>query len=274
MAENKVIAIDLGGTNLRIALVKGKKIYNYTKVSTPKNKKDLLNILIKLISKFNDKNVKGIGIASPGPLKDGVILNTPNLPIKNFNLKKFLEKKFNKKVFIENDANCVALSESRYGCKKKNFFILTLGTGIGGGIIINGKIFNGNGNAGELGHIILDRDKSFEDLWKEHRLKSKKQFGKTLHVHELLNMKDKKAKNIIEETTKYLGQGIASLISVFDPEIVILMGGIRECGDKLLNKIKKQVYNHTIITEKTPVQWSKLAHPGILGASLLVKQVR
>lgn len=271
MAGNEVIAVDLGGTFLRVGLVKNNQILKYIKKPTPRNKDNLIKELFLSIELLINKNIKGIGIASPGPLKNGIIKNPPNLPLQNYNLKKELLKKFKKKVEIENDASCVALAEAKFGCKKKNFFVLTLGTGIGGGIIINGKLYKGEGYAGELGHIILNNERDFEDLWKDRRRLSKKYFSQILLIKDLLKIKDKRARKILNETSNYLGQGIASLINIFDPEVVILSGGIRETGDKFLNMIKKQINKYTILPKKTFIRWTKLKHSGILGASLLIK---
>lgn len=272
MGENKeIIAIDLGGTNLRVALVKNNKIIKYLKKKTPKTKEKLLKVLYSNISALMNKNVKAIGMASPGPLKDGVIRNPPNLPFKNFNFKKALTKKFKLPVEIENDANCVALAESKLGYKKNNFFILTLGTGIGGGIIIDDKIYSGKGYAGELGHIVLEEGKYFEDLWQEDREEIKKTFGSYLLIKELIEINNKKSKKILEKIANHLGQGIASLINVLDPEVVVLSGGIKETGNKFLKKIKKQSRKYILSKTKTEIKWTKLEHPGILGASLLVK---
>ncbi|MDP3027324.1 MAG: ROK family protein [Nanoarchaeota archaeon] len=255
---SKIIAVDLGGTNLRAALVKDNKILKYIKKKTPKNKNDLLREMVDSIFSLMTEDVKAIGVGSPGPLKNGIIQNPPNLPFRNFNLKKYLELQFKKRVVIENDAKCVAIAEANLGCRKKNFIILTLGTGIGGGIIINGKLYKGDGNAGELGHIILDNGKDFETCWKE---KGKK-------IKELFENNEKEKLQIV---SKYLGQGIGSLINVFDPEIVIIAGGIRENGNKFLNMIKKEVKKYQIIPRNVEIKFSKLEHPGILGANLLVR---
>jgi glucokinase len=253
--------------------VKNNKILRYEKKITPKNKIRLIKELIKNIENLMSKDTKGIGIASPGPLKDGIIKNPPNLPLKNYNLKKVLEKRFKVRVEIENDANCVALAESKFGCKKKNFIVLTLGTGIGGGIIINGKLYKGKGYGGELGHIILDKGECFEDLgaWKKASKLTKKYFGKDIWLNELIKMKNPKARKILQELNKYLGQGIASLINVFDPEVVILGGGMKAGGEKFLNMIKKEVKRYVLLPKTTPIRWTKLKHPGILGASRLIK---
>lgn len=237
---SKIIAIDLGGTFLRSAIVKGNKIINYTKVKTPKTKSLLLKELINSISNLMDKDVKGIGIACPGPLSNGIIRNPPNLALQNFNLQKFIQNKFHKKTKVKNDANCVALAESKYGVKKKNFIIMTLGTGIGGGIIINGKLYVGEQSyASEFGHLV-NNGKYLEKIWQ--------------------------ARGGIN----YVSQGIGSLINIFDPEIVVLTGGVKD-KVKLLKQIKQQTKKYIYIPNKSNIIWSKLKHPGILGASLLVK---
>ena len=135
---------------------------------------------------------------------------------------------------------------------------MTLGTGIGGGIIINSNLYKGNGNAGEIGHIILDDGKDFETLWKE----------KGKQIKELFENNDKKK---LERVAMYLGQGIASLINIFDPEIIIIAGGVRENGNRFLTMIKKEVKKYQIIQRNVEIKFSKLEHPGILGASLLVR---
>jgi glucokinase len=269
--KKQVIAVDLGGTYLRTALVKGNKILKYDKKRTPKQKNMLLVRLFDSISKLMNKNVKAIGIASPGPLENGVIKNPPNIPLQNFDLKGRVKKIFRRRVEVANDAGCVALAEAKLGCKKKNFIVLTLGTGVGGGIILNGEQYSGGSYGGELGYMILDNKKTLEDLWKDHRKLSRKYFGKTLIMKELLKKKDRKARKIVENTAMYLAQGISNLNHIFDPEVVVLMGGIRETGNKFLDLVKKYVKEYNLLPKTTPIEWSKIDHPGILGASLLVR---
>lgn len=258
MAGNKVIGVDLGGTYLRAGIVKNNRVYNYIKKGTPKKRDELLKLLVECISSLMDEDIKGIGVASPGPLKDGVIKNTPNIPLKNFDLRGFLKKKFKIKVEIENDASCVAMAEAKLGVKKRNFVIFTLGTGVGGGIIINGELYVGKGMAGEFGNIILDSEKDLEMIWKE----------KKYEIKELFDKNDMKK---LENVSKFLGQGISSIISVFDPEAVVLAGGVKETGDKFLKIIRKHVKKCSIMPSIPPISWTKLDHPGILGASLLIK---
>lgn len=269
--SKKIIAVDLGGTNLRVGLVQNNKIIGYIKKNTPKDKENLLRELEGSISQLMTKDVAGIGVGSPGPLKNGIIKNPPNLPFKNFNLKKHLQKKFKRKVVIENDVHCVAIAEAKLGCRKKNFIVLALGTGVGGGIIIDGKLYNGGGCAGELGHIVLDDGQFFETLWKNARVMMKQEFGKEILVKDLIKMNSPESNRILEYIIHYLGEGIGSLINVFDPEIVVLNGGIKEAGEAFLNRIQKEARRYILIPHKTLIVWSRLEHPGTLGASLLIK---
>lgn len=263
------IAIDLGGTYLRVGVIENNKILEYVNYETPKNKKKLLKLLVKLISDFM-VDVEGIGVATPGPLKEGVIKNTPNLPLKNFDLKKFLKRRFKTRVEVENDADCVALAEFKLGCKKKNFFVVTIGTGIGGGIFVNGELYKGKNSAGEVGHIILEDGKDWEYWWKFYRRMSKDYFGRDILFKELLKMKNKKSREILNESSDVLAKGISSLINIFDPEVVILSGGIKETGRKFLKYIKKDSKKYIFLPGKFEIRWTKLKHPGMLGASLLL----
>lgn len=270
MPKKKVIAVDLGGTNLRVAVVENNKMKSYIKKNTPKDQDSLIFELEDAISKLITKDIKAIGVGSPGPLENGIIRNPPNIPLHNYNLKKRLEDKFHRKVVIENDAHCAALSELYLGCKKKNFIMITLGTGVGGGIIINSKLYLGQGYGGEIGHIIIDNDKYFETVWQGLRNKMRKDFGESIVVKDLIKMKSQESNMMLEEITSCLGKGIASIINIFDPEVVVLAGGIKETGDFLLNKIRKETKKRVILPRETPIIWSKIEHPGVLGASLLV----
>lgn len=242
--SKEVVAVDLGGTHLRVAVIKNGRILKLIEKDTPKTKNELLRELCKSIEECNASNTKDIGISCAGFIENGIVKLSPNLPIKNLNLKAYLQKKFRKRVEIENDANCVALAEAKLGVKKKNFFILTLGTGVGGGIIIDGELYKGLGGGGELGHIILDN-------------------GKELEYH------FKKSKNNPEKLSNYLARGIASLVSVFDPEIIVLSGGVTNEGNKLLRLIKSKTKKYMFLPRIPEIRFSSFENPGLIGASLL-----
>jgi len=150
------------------------------------------------------------------------------------------------RIEIENDANCAALAEARFGIKKKNFLVLTLGTGIGGGIIINGELYKGRSSAGEFWEMIINQGKGFEYYYK-------------------------KSKNNKEKLADILGQGIASLISVLDPEAIVLTGGMRNLGKSFLNNIKKETKKYIPQNRIPKIMWSNIKYPSLIGASLLFK---
>ena len=116
--KKEIVVIDLGGTHLRIASVKNGKIINFIRKETSKNKSKLLKQIVEGIKECRDEKIGKLGVSCAGIIENGVVKISPNLPLKNFNLKKFLEKKFKVKVKIENDANCVALAEAKYGVKR------------------------------------------------------------------------------------------------------------------------------------------------------------
>ena len=222
------------------------KIFDLVKKETTKNKKDLLKEIDEYIKKYINKNTKAIGISCAGVIKNNVIKISPNLPLENVNLKKYLQPKFKKRIEIENDANCAALAEARFGIKKKNFLVLTLGTGIGGGIIINGELYKGRSSAGEFWEMIINQGKGFEYHYK-------------------------KSKNNKEKLADILGQGIASLISVLDPEAIVLTGGMRNLGKSFLNNIKKETKKYIPQNRIPKIMWSKIKYPSLIGASLLFR---
>lgn len=273
-----VIVADVGGTYLRFAYVENGKILKYLKKDIPKQKDKILKELVEGIKNYMNKNIRGIGISYAGVIRKGVIEKSPNLPIKNFNLKKYLQAKFKKIVEIENDANCVALAEAKFGVKKKNFFILTLGTGIGGGIIIDKKLYKGRDSGGELGHIILDQGKDFEYFAGTNAIKrlikkyyKVKSVDKSL-IKKILHENTSKSSKIRDGIADYIGQGIASLTQVLDPEVVVLGGGLRNLGKPFLNQIKKKAKKHSssLVLKNPEIKWSVLKHPELIGAGLLI----
>ena len=205
--------------------------------------------------------------------EDGNNINPTKCAFANYNFEVAFEKKFGVPAVVKNDADCVAYAELMMGYRRKNFILLTLGTGIGGGVIIEGKLYRGNGYAGELGHIILDGGKDFESLAASKRLRlvTKKAFGSEKLFHDLLKMRDSRAKKVLNEFFDYYGQGIASLVHCFDPDAVILAGGMCECGEGFLAGIRKSARKYYYLPKKTPIKWTRLKHPGILGAALYFK---
>ena len=168
--RNYVIGIDLGGTKISTALsdFQGNILNNVVvKTKADEGQIAVLNRIISTIELVIDKEgisideIEAIGIGSPGPLnvRTGVIIETPNLPFKNFNVKKSIEDKFKVSVYLDNDANVATIGEFMFGAGrgKKNLVFMTVSTGIGGGAIINGNIYRGSTfNALEIGHTTIN----------------------------------------------------------------------------------------------------------------------
>lgn len=269
---DKVIAFDIGGTSIRCGVVSRGKILKIVRVPTPKAKKEFLEKIVELGECFMNESIRGIGVGFPSPVKDGVVKNPPNVNLKNFDLKKYLEEKFNVRVEIANDVDCVALAELKKGIKRNNFFVIALGTGIGGGVVVDGKLYHGgSGYGSELGHILID-GKDFESLWKKTKRKIERNFGKGVLVRDIVKMKDPNASNILKEAARYLGEGIASVISVLDCEVVILGGGVRDSGKVFLKMINEEVRKYSFLPSKIKVVFGKVDEPGVVGASLLLDE--
>ncbi|MEE9525378.1 MAG: ROK family protein [Candidatus Woesearchaeota archaeon] len=257
-----IIGVDIGGTEIKAGLVSGKRILKKAIINTGKNKKEVIKNLIKCISVVFDKKVKGIGIGSPGPAdyEKGVVGNTPNLNLKGVNLKKVLSK-FKKKVIVENDATCFVLGEA-IRLKKKRVVGLTLGTGVGGGVVIDGKLLKGNI---ELGHCTIDfkgpklgfNQGSLESYVSGKAIK--RDYGK-----EPRNLSSMKAWNNIG---KKLGIGVSNLINSFDPEVVVLGGSVSKAFSKFKSEMNKEI-NKRAVKKVKVVKGSE--DSGILGAASLV----
>ncbi|MEM3113140.1 MAG: ROK family protein [Candidatus Pacearchaeota archaeon] len=251
-----VLSIDIGATNIRIAEVKDHKVTNKIKTKTPRTKNEIIKCLIELVNKYDDKKVICIGIA--GFVKNAKIYGTPNMDLNGVNIKKILEKRFNSKVYLDNDANCAGLGELYYGHgkNKKNFVLLTLGTGIGGAVIINRNLYRGTGFAGEPGHMIIP-----EGIFE--KISSGKKY------QDLIKKYPNKKNKIIDKISKNLAVGILNISYILDPEIIILGGGFSELKD-LIEKVRKKFHEMDIIKRKIPVVHAKLGdNAGLIGAALL-----
>ena len=162
---DKIIGVDLGGTNIRVGLVTedGQVVKEYReKTEAHLGNSQIVEKIISMIKKFEGyENVKGIGIGSPGfiDMEKGIVISASNIGFKNYPLRQELQKHFNLPIVIANDANVAALAEAIFGSGKGKKIVqyITISTGVGGGLIFNGNIVNGlNGCAGELANLITD----------------------------------------------------------------------------------------------------------------------
>ena len=296
MQKDKLrLGIDLGGTEIKFGVFNFNNSMLYkTSVLTPDKVDEIINDISKTCNKILSQfDIGNMGIGIPGEVCNGVV-DTDNLPFKNYPLDEELEKRTGRKFRIANDADCAALAEIRCGegVGFENLVMITLGTGIGGGIVINKKIYQGRGVAGEIGHmciqvggrkcscgrngcweryssasaLISTANEGIENkkgiLYDLYIKNGKKMDGKIFF--KALSERCELAIDVFNEYIYYTAIGIDNIISIFDPDMIVLSGGITNSNHQLLEPIKKA------ITYNTPIAVSKLkGDAGIVGASLL-----
>ena len=282
-----IIGVDVGGTNIRAAVVSNGKIISKikTKTETKKGQKVVLRRIVDIIEGFPNKNIAGIGLGVPGMIdaKNGIVKYSPNLPLKNVNIKKIIEKEFKKPVFIDNDANCFTLAETLYGAakNKKNVIGLTIGTGIGSGIVIYGKLYHGRGSAAELGHTTINFNGPKSKCGNNGCVESYVSIRGILNrvkglyiknpkeLFELAEQKNKKALKLWQETGFYLGVAVANFANIFDPDAIVIGGNIAKAWNFFSKEMNKTIKKRALIRNVKVVK-SKLGEDaGILGAASL-----
>jgi glucokinase len=296
------VGIDIGGTNTKIGLVtEGGELLNFkTFPTTQANNFELYSDQVKetvdvLLSEKNlsYEQVAGIGVGAPnGNAHNGKIENPPN--IKHWgtvDLVTPFQTRFNMTVILENDANVAAIGEGKWGEAKgmNDFAVVTLGTGIGTGIVANGGLIRGsNGMASEGGHIIIEKNGRncgcggrghLEDYGSVRGIKltTKEITGKDFtfkEISERFHSGDKEIIKVFEQTAEYIGHGCSILGSLFAPEAIILAGGVATIGEKLRNDVEK-VYNDLVYPPfkgQTKILISSIstAEGAVLGAASLI----
>ncbi|MFH0887019.1 MAG: ROK family protein [bacterium] len=299
MKKEKVIGIDIGGTKIAgiICDLRGKKI-DFLQITTEayKGKAHVIDRTIALIAQLSGKiptsHIKAIGIGVPGQVlkNKGIVVNPPNLPgFKRVNLKKIIEKRTRIKTYIENDANAAGLGEAKYGAGKgySNMLYVTISTGIGGGIILDGKIYHGtDGAAGEIGHTNTGRTELTCPCGRVGCLEayasgkgmiklSKLILGKTydsITLQKMASQGNKNAIKVINEAAKLIGIAFANYANLINPEVIIIGGGVAKMGNILLNPIRKylKIYAQDVCAARVKVIPAKLGDKiGAFGAASL-----
>lgn len=271
MNRQYTLGIDIGGTTIKYGICSSAgKLIGQGAIPTPATapKQEILKKLSGLVSEnlilARKKNITiaAIGIGTPGSvnINRGYLMGgTPNFKHwRNVSISKFLTDRFDIPVFVDNDANLMAYGEFIYGAgkKKKDVICLTLGTGIGGGVIINGEIYRGSFFAGaELGHMTinhagkpcncggqgcLERYASatavIEDYNRENPLNP---VQGTKQIFRLADQGDSLARAVIDRFVSYLAAGLASITNIFNPEMIIIGGGVSEAGKPLIDRVYK-----------------------------------
>lgn len=277
MAKTKyILGIDLGGSNTKFGLVTRKgNLLKSEQVETPKSRQKIIELLVEIIMSRKNKIAKvGLGLPGPLDLKNGKFLTTMNLPLSNIPIVKILKQKIKLPIKIDNDANCFTLAESIIGAGKKYQTVvgLTLGTGVGGGIVINKKIFHGRGIAGELGHQFIDfKNKADLESFIGARILNLAPESYQL-LEKLALKKDKGALKFWKNLGLTLGFGLVNLIYTLDPDIIIL-GGKQAMAFKYFSPEMMKTIKKYCLTKPPPIVKSKLIDKGgIIGAALLFKK--
>jgi glucokinase len=282
--DSYTLGIDVGGTKIQSGVIDSKgHVISTEKISTDADSgiKNVIERIYKcagkavIKSKIGMEKIKcaGVGIAGLTDSTKGILLQSPNLKsFSNVNLKKLLENRFKLPVHIENDVNCGALGEFYYGCGKKysTGVALYIGTGIGGAIVIDKKLYKGSkGFAGELGHVVIEAKSEevcscgnkgcFEklasrknladklvtlskanksDIIKELTKNYRKELKSSLIYHAYMK-KDPLTVSLLKEEARYIGIACANYINIFNPEVIILGGGLMESvGKEISSDIK------------------------------------
>ncbi|HKI79827.1 MAG TPA: ROK family protein [Ignavibacteriaceae bacterium] len=314
-AENKyAIGVDIGGTNIKLGIISETgKILNKALIETlaeggPDVVVSQLKKGIKELLKKNEEKIAGIGIGCAGSVNQskGIVENPPNLPKwEKVPLSKIINKEFGYDVYLDNDANVAAIGEMYFGAGKKlnSFIMVTLGTGVGGGIILNRNILHGDfGAAGEIGHIVIDykgplcncgsygcieayvgnhylvkriqqeiKNKPGTKIWDLINHDIEKLSPRI--IDEAAQLGDEYAKSVIIKTGEYLGCAFASLANIMDIGTFIVGGGVAGFGDPLFKAAQKKTIERVLIPMKKRIKIlpAKLKNDaGIQGASALV----
>lgn len=268
-----ILGVDVGGTFLRYELRKNGVVVQTDSIKSLEI--GLSAYVENILEQY--KEIKEIYISFAGQVKDGVILASPNVKIDNFNIKAYFEEKYHVEFFIENDLNCAVLAEANY-LKSSDVAALYVGSGLGLGVLSNGQLIRGSGSiATELGHIpykeapfkcgcgksnclelfvsgvALDKWKNFEKIDKTY----------------LLN--DLKGSNIYKEFIEALLHGVAITITLFNPEILVLGGGIIQSNPELHDIVIKSIekYAMPISLKNIEIKNTKLTNASLEGAFLL-----
>lgn len=312
------IGVDLGGTNLRVAAVnENGGLFDQLSLETlvERGREDVVDRLtggiLELVNRWKDRyQLAGIGVGIPGiiRMRDGILVASPNLPgWENFNIRAQIAKRLNSPFFLENDANAAALGEKWIGSGRNvnHLCFLTMGTGIGGGLIFDGKIWHGvSGMAGELGHVtlypggrlcacgnrgcleayaaasavvkaaqeLLEAGKASEGLQK---LAASGVKLTSARIYELAKDGDPSAQEIFQMVGRSLGIAIANFINIFDIHTFVLGGGAVEAWDAFEKSMFEEVAIRSYVWRKDPREILKSSlgsQAGIFGAAYLAFQ--
>ena len=304
MAKRLIIAIDLGGTNLKCALLDYRlkiKAKNSFSTKTFDNRSKLIQGIADAVNSFilkqglAKRDVLGVGIGLPGPVDTfkGVVHFLPNIPgWREVGLKKILEEKTKLPVFIDNDARLMSLAEHKCGAAAgfNNALCLTLGPGVGGGVIIGGSLYRGKDNAaGEIGHLSLNLKGPLCACGGQACLEAyignakiiknaRKLFGSGITLEEvsaLAKNNNRKAMGFWVKVGSQLGLALAGVVNLLNLDAIIIGGGVANAGKVLFASVKQTILSRamSVQAKRVRVLKAKLGNDaGMIGAGYLVRE--
>ena len=311
--EKYFLAADLGGTNLRLAVVSGSgEIIHRTKEPTPANgdRHQLIDTIRRIAQSCiegvpNGSRIAAFGVAIPATVNssEGIALRSPQLPeLNGFAFAEHFAKELGVPVVLENDASAAAVGEQRFGASKgvRNCIHVTLGTGVGGGLIIEGKLYRGiDGTAGEIGHITVEPDgypcgcgsrgclEQYSSALgiKRHLAKLSAKFPASplssmgdvtpLMVYEQGLKGDKLALEVFRIFGTYLGIAVGGLVNVLNPEAIVFGGGVSAGWDLFVEPLRDEIFRRAFRhpAERVRLMRSELGDDaGIVGAAFLASE--
>ena len=306
MSARETIGVDLGGTKMLVGVVDSeRKVHHESReASRGMGEEEIVRALIEELEEARsarpDVLAAGLGIPATIDHAKGAAINAVNLEITDVPLREIIEKRIGLPIFVDNDANVAALAEFLYGAGRgaTNLVMLTIGTGIGGGLVLNRELYRGTVGAGaELGHIVVDENgppcqgtcpnhgcvetfASGTALAREGRIaarshpdsalaKEKEITGRT--VTEAALAGDRAARDVVATAGRHLGVALSSLANAFEPDLIVIGGGVSAVGDLLLDPAREELRSRALPPmNETRVEVAKLGgDAGMIGAAAM-----
>jgi glucokinase len=312
MSASEAIGVDLGGTKMLLGVLDaGSKVaWESREASTGQGEDELVELLVREIAdaRADRPGIEAIGMGIPATIdhEKGIAVSAVNLPIEDLPIRDLVSERTGLPAFVDNDANVAALAESLYGAARgaRDAVMLTIGTGIGGGLILGGEIYRGATGAGaELGHMTIEMDgpdcqgncpnrgcvetlASGTALGREGRLVAESEpdsaLGKLLAAGEEIDGKavteaalggDETAIRVFDLVGRRLGVALASFANIFEPEVIVIGGGVIAAGDLLLEPARSEMSSRALPSmSRIPVVAAKLGQDaGMIGAAAMAR---
>jgi glucokinase len=312
-AEPAVVGIDVGGTKVAAGRVSGARATDIaerpTDLSSPGALLDGIESAAReAIEPIGAVDAVGVGVPSQIDFASGTVVASVNIPLEGVSLREELEGRLGTRVYVDNDANCAALAEAQFtdDAPAESLVMLTLGTGVGGGVVIDGRIFRGSSGLGaELGHVVVDADgpecpgacpnrgclealASGSALVREAALRVGREpdtpLGRAMEegvaltgplVTEFAHDGDPVARGALTVIGRNLGVGLANLVNIFEPEVIVIGGGVIAAGEMLLEPAREEMHARALMPGRDEVRVEAAmfgAEAGMIGAALMARE--